>query len=317
MIKRILIFLILTHCICIGSIVGQEEKLQLQLQVNNSETGFLEPLSYSLILRNTGLQSEQIRKPWDLFIPELQLYNTKTGQWEKLNRSDLSDFLKYDFIAKEVYPASQVFTLDSQSFVNRAFTYLFIQGSEISKQYILKEKEKIRLRAVYFPALGDKTRTVVSNEVEVIIKSYQGEDQNAVTWLLKQPIPHFLFEQPLMEAYWGIYTFEHNFAVSEKTIEFINLFPQSKFIGWAQLNLVKYYVVQARLFPDGAISNLRQAEEVFQQALSKMKLPSRLFQTNMESVYEELIQQKLSNNMYSSIDQYWEELSRIDAMFDR
>lgn len=321
MIKRFSICLFLIHCIHFVGVSAQEEPLQMQLQIDNLETGFLEPLFYSLVLTNTSAEILEVKKPWTgLFNPQLQLYNEKTRQWEKLYQSDFTDYQKYSVMTRDAIITNHTLFMAPQVKWTSTFTYLFLEGPDDSKKYILEEKKKAKLRAVYFPTLGDKTKTVISNEVEVTIKPYLGKDYNAVNWLLKQPIPHFIFELPLVKRDWGFYQHQDKMAIGEKTKEFVNLFPESTFISWAKLNLAKYYISQASRYykePKKAASNLKQAGEILDQLLPKLKRSPPYLQSNFYNLYVEFVDKQLANKTFSSSEQYWEELDKIEEMYDK
>ncbi len=287
--------------------------LSLNLKLNQELTSSIEPIFYQLEVKNNADTSTyKIKQPFGKhYIPELQFFNKKNKQWQKLYQSDLH----YKFKYKQHIGCNHSFgknTLDiaPKDSINNDFVYLPVNGGFDSSNYLFEDYKQVLIRAVYYPLINSKKIEIISNTIEVKFKSSAKNDRKAQKWLSNTNLPHAIFEYAVLKNLWGLGAQN---GVSENELKtFIQQFPNSSYTNWAKIQLTKMYILK------GKKEDKIQKKVMFDHAsklLEELKpSKSRFMQQYIKPLHYEHLYQKLTTGVITD-SEYLKTRLKIDLYF--
>ncbi len=308
------IFLLIT---CLSSYAQEDIEnlltdVKLSLSLNEPISSYIEPIFYKISLENhSDSASYQIKTPFALQqLPELQFYDSKKKKWIKLKGSDISYRIKYSSSIHKGFTKIKKNDLKPKESISKDFVYLASKGNANSTNYLLNQYKKYRIRAVYYPFIGDKKNQIVSNELSLNLKPQNKEQAKAQKWLKTRAVPHLVYEYPILRDSWGLFKDGNKKMVEELNI-IIEKYPKSKYATWAKVQLVKYLIYQAN-------TQEMAKEEHFKKAHNLLKgieiQESKVLQKYLKPLFYSILYRKMKNNLLTERE-YLKERRKLDNLF--
>jgi hypothetical protein len=252
------------------------QDFSLKLSIVNSEISKIEPILYDLEFENRGELMKQIKAPWSYDInPYLEYYDKVSKEWTFLRGSTISNDHRFSSNLK-VFSARRPFFIKSKEKLQKRLGYFPIKGEYISSEYYFNLEGQVKIRAVMrLEEVKDggltiiKKDTIYSNEANLYITNYSGEDSLALNYLESLSVPHFIYDVFISYGQEGF--FLSNSMIKE-AMYLIETYPNSKFTVWAYLYLVwenLSYIKETTDMLDEKKYALAEAEVIIKKALQK------------------------------------------------
>lgn len=254
-----IIFLIVSISACIDSQCQNpiDCPFELQLEIANTNIGQIDKIFFKAMIINKSDDKYKTRAIWDSYFPYkgfgekplLEYRMSSSDEWKPLKGSN------YRGIAIEPIafgPPYFHWMSDSSRITSSTYEYIPVKPSTVPYEYYFNAPTNYFIRAYYpFYYYSNTQGTehihvdLYSNEIKITVSNYSSKDIKAFDWLKALEIPHFI--------YMNVHDYKRTFFrekisnnISNYTIPkltyLIEKFPESKFAGWANYFLAKYYV---------------------------------------------------------------------------
>lgn len=283
-------------------------KLNLILNVENTRMAYFEPLFYSIEITADENSHGLLKNPFGRFIPALQYFDEEVNEWIIMDRSNVSYYYRYDPQIRGVAPTSDMIDLSKQKSMKRDLVYLPVIKDDFSGNYYFKGKKQVKIRAVYHTQSGLSDQPVFSNEIEIVLMPQKSSNKKAAKSIQNFDLPHFMYEYPLLQEYFGAYAFEKGHSFEAEAYQIIKDHPKSYYADWARVYLSRLNVEKVDTNQGNKEDNLGKAETLVVESFQN-KIP--LVNRYLQRLYQTIVEMKWDNGLFQDQQEYFRAIDKI------
>lgn len=197
-------------------------QVEILLTSKTQTIGFLEPIAFEVQIVNKSNQTLELFRPAEGYdILTIQFRANDDKEWKSI-KSSIGKLAGLQRRPTLVLKRRGVYKYSAELI---AMDYI---NDKVSPMYLLNRPGKYYIRTHYFSRYNLKKKPIVitSNEVEIMVKDYQGIDKLAARFLLTKEVPHAIFNM------------NSNSIDIREVYVFIESFSQSSLANWARLYLL-------------------------------------------------------------------------------
>ncbi|MFT4665190.1 MAG: hypothetical protein ACI8YQ_002253 [Polaribacter sp.] len=255
--------LVLLSSCQIHSAKGQELSNELSVQIqsyNISNTidtiGLIDPICVSAKISNLSKEGISLLKPSVRFGSLYFDYLGESGKWEKLSGSEDKGLTSLIPLIKFHFHANDSILMDIE-FIPHVFREID------SVKYYFTENQNVSLRLVYqFNSNGLNDR-IYSNNINIHIKPYIGENRQVYEQISTMRIPHSFYKTDVLKK---------DLESKNRIQELVNSFPNSIFSKWFNLDLLKHEFANYLIYETNRINKGENIEKPSDYNMNQMNM---------------------------------------------